>query len=66
MRHVQDESDAMMTQEIAVVILATAGPIVGSALGVWRKPTTAAIYNVFLHVRYCCRHAPRSAGLTDQ
>lgn len=45
-RHVGDESDATMTQEAAVVILATAGPIIGSALGVWRKPTTAVIYNI--------------------
>jgi zinc transporter, ZIP family len=35
-----------MTQEAIIVALATAGPVIGSAIGVWRRPTTSAIHNI--------------------
>lgn len=35
-----------MIDEAIVVALATAGPVIGSAIGVWRKPTTTAIHNI--------------------
>lgn len=35
-----------MTQETIVVALATAGPVIGSAIGVWRRPTSSAIHNI--------------------
>lgn len=35
-----------MPQETALVAFSTMGPIIGSAIGVWRRPTTAYIHNM--------------------
>ena len=35
-----------MTAETVVVALATAGPVVGSAIGVWKRPSTAVMANI--------------------
>jgi zinc transporter, ZIP family len=35
-----------MQQEIMIVALSAMGPVIGSGIGVWKKPTTTYIHNM--------------------